>query len=201
MKCRPQGNSLLIKLSKKEKTLDWKSIAQTIPLSQIQQLEILASEQLAIDSFPPELNSLHSLILSALELKLQEQDLLQALPLKKFKLSGCSIEHLPNLNLKTLLTLYCPRNKLTHLAPLSSNQTPLALSELDLGQNKLEHLEIDFTYLPHLKRINLEGNQLEQLPSSLFQLKELTHLSLKGNPLSEETKQKVYDAFKIVFEN
>ncbi len=76
---------------------------------------------------------------------------------------------------------------------------PVSLEVLDLANNNLEDLPLNLDQLSNLQRLSLDHNQLQVLPNELYDLKSLNHLSLDANPLSEETKQKLYDQFKIWF--
>lgn len=76
---------------------------------------------------------------------------------------------------------------------------PHTIETLDLSNNALENLPIGFKHLQKLVRLTLDHNQLKTLPECLFQLKSLNHLSLDANPLTEEMKQRLFEAFGIWF--
>lgn len=199
MKIKTSSHSLLVKLSKKENTIDWEEVRLNTSLDHLKQVEVLASQDLKIDHFPLNPACLLNVSFAALNFSLQND--LSEFSLQRLKISGTQMEQLPDINLAALTELYLPRNKLKTLTSFESLNQIRPLRELDLGQNKLDQLKIDFNFLPQLKRLNLENNNLSELPPSLFHLKELTHLALKGNPLTKECQQNLYDHFKIIVEN
>jgi Leucine-rich repeat (LRR) protein len=196
MKIKASGNSVLIKLSKKEAQIDWDSVEEVKNFDTITHIEVLAKEALVTPKLE-NFSSLKNLTLSCTQLS--EIEHIEKVILERLKISGSDLEKIPEVSFENLIGLSIPRNKI--LSTKLNVNSPMPLEQLDLGQNKLTQLEVNFNFFPKLKRLNLEHNQLTSLPEELYELKELSHLALKGNPLDEETQQKLYDSFKIVFEN
>lgn len=76
---------------------------------------------------------------------------------------------------------------------------PPNIETLDLSSNKLESFPLSITKLTRLGRLTIDSNKITTLPNELFSMKNLNHLSLDNNPLSEETKQKLHEAFGLWF--
>lgn len=195
MKIKLSGSSAIIKLSKKESSIQWDQLENYEQILQCRQIEILAKENLHTPNFT-QTPLLNNLTLSGESLEQIEN--ISELQLTKLKISGSDLNEIPKINFHHLTHLSLPRNKV-EIASLKFD-TNCCLQELDLGQNQITKLDINFSFFPKLKRMNLEHNQITDLPDELFELKELSHLALKGNPLSEKTQQRLYDVFKIVFE-
>ncbi len=72
-----------------------------------------------------------------------------------------------------------------------------ALKEVLINGAKLTELDSNIQNWSKLSRLSLDRNQIEKFPEEFYQLNKLVHLSLDGNPLSEQTKQKIYERWKI----
>jgi Leucine-rich repeat (LRR) protein len=179
--------NLRIKLRKNQSTIEREKLSD-----EINSLEILGD---AIHKIPDldHLTQCQHLLLVCPEL--------QALPklppqLKILKIKGGQFllpSGLPQLKSLSLQGLKHQKDA------FSSWSLPVSLEVLDLANNDLENLPVNLGQLSNLTRISLDYNQLTDLPSEVYALKGLNHLSLDGNPLSEETKQKLYDHYKIWF--
>lgn len=195
MKIRFSGTSLLVKLGKKEEKIDWTEILLEIDgITLLYSIEIIASAQLTFDSLPMEIENV---TINTPKIN-QDIDLSQH-NLKKLKLINSDLTHLPKCRLERLVTLYLQRNKIESISEDELSQLG-HVEDLDLGQNKLTSLPDCFDKLKSLKRLNLENNQLTELPESFYQLPNIGHLAIRGNPLSDETKQRIFQTFRIIID-
>jgi len=87
-------------------------------------------------------------------------------------------------HLKDLKTLNLYANEISDLQGMGMlSQTPL--EEVNLGNNKISSLPLEFGQLTSLRIIYLEDNEIDSFPLPLCQLTNLIELRMSGNFISQ----------------
>lgn len=157
-------------------------------------LELISKwENQNLTSFP---SHLKKLILNVKDLSFTSKSIEDCIELEYLRVNGANIPKLSLPRLKKLKTLIISKSNISELDESLLNLQEL--ETLDLSSNNISLL-FENANFPNLKRINLDHNNLVELPQWIFRLENINHLSLDENPLSDESKQKLYDHFKIIY--
>jgi len=189
----PHANKPSVRVRLPAKKDEW-DLSQLSDIKSLVNVEIIAGagKTKLFSAHSAEFLQLEGLIISGAEIDFQN---FRPFPkLKILRLKNCSLKEslfLPE-KIEILKLSGCG---LTHIDSII-RQVP-GLLELDLSANKIEELPTCLPKLFRLKRLNLDGNSIHSLTLRQQDFPNLCHFSIDDNPLSQESRQSLFEQFKI----